>query len=323
MSLPDEVAPCNNLGSMVGDYYAPDLGTPSALLPQEWLFADLETSPTSPLPIYTPPLGASGKGFDFLGGQVNNPLGTMLPLPSTISGADLNNSLAPTTSTATARNPETRNQSTTSNSDESLFSGAPPVENDQELLPQPFTAPSGDLDPFPTTATYKPCWATAWGSRRPESSRSSPQRRKHSSGSKQPARDRRSSLRKQPLSKNYDPGGRAECSSPDLPSSKSKRSHNLTEKKYRTRLNGYFETLLSAVPKRAGRGEVEGPGGEPEKKISKGEVLVLAMEYIRELERDQGELEAQRRALASDMEHLKDVSASMENDVILKSITGD
>ncbi|KAL5316886.1 hypothetical protein ACEPPN_015938 [Leptodophora sp. 'Broadleaf-Isolate-01'] len=78
-------------------------------------------------------------------------------------------------------------------------------------------------------------------------------------------------------------------------------NHNQVEKQYRNRLNGQFETLLLALPREAGDGD--GDGGE-EKKVSKAEVLVLAMKHIRDLERDRRRLEEENEKLEHVMEEL-------------------
>jgi len=51
--------------------------------------------------------------------------------------------------------------------------------------------------------------------------------------------------------------------------------------------------------------DLMGTEEEPEKKISKGEVLTLAMKHIKALERKQDLLERRRQSLANDVEHLK------------------
>jgi hypothetical protein len=85
-----------------------------------------------------------------------------------------------------------------------------------------------------------------------------------------------------------------------------KRSHNLTEKKYRNRLNGYFDTLLSAIPRKSGASDSDSIMVDvPEKKVSKGEVLVLALEYIHALEKQKEFLEQEKKTLGDDLERLQ------------------
>lgn len=85
-------------------------------------------------------------------------------------------------------------------------------------------------------------------------------------------------------------------------SSRNKRQHNLIEQKYRTRLNKQFDTLLQAIPREVTR---IGDREEPEKKISKGDVLMFAKKYIEELERKQGILEGKSKCLTSEMNDLR------------------
>jgi hypothetical protein len=321
MSLPDELQPGNNFCSAANDYYPTELEASPAWLAQDWLFTDLENSPIDPLTLCTPPINLSEKPLDVFGCQTGDPFGVVLPIPTTVSGADLNISLAPNPLVGNLTSQPSR---TTSGSDDSLLLGSKEVSSGGDLLSKSFTT-LDDPDVF-RKPTYKPGWATANGGRESESTPSStPQSKKRGKTSISPAKSRRTSPRNLSLSitpyEAEDKEESEELSSPettDPNASKNKRSHNLTEKKYRTRLNGYFETLLSVIPKPTGTGESNGTAAEaPEKKISKGEVLVLAMEYIRELERDQTELEQQRKSLSSDMEHLKDVSTGMENEMMV------
>ncbi|KAF8864822.1 hypothetical protein BDZ45DRAFT_669197 [Acephala macrosclerotiorum] len=80
--------------------------------------------------------------------------------------------------------------------------------------------------------------------------------------------------------------------------------HNLTEKRYRSRLNDKFENLLSALPPSLVADTHTG-AEHPEKKISKAEVLILAKEHIRALERAAEDLEGQNQALSDDIERLE------------------
>jgi len=80
--------------------------------------------------------------------------------------------------------------------------------------------------------------------------------------------------------------------------SKGRTNHNQVEKKYRNRLNGQFETLLSALPS-----EDDQDGAKS--RISKAEVLMLAKRHIVELEREKVMLEEEHHALESDVEDLK------------------
>ncbi|CAM1507549.1 Fc.00g071900.m01.CDS01 [Cosmosporella sp. VM-42] len=68
-------------------------------------------------------------------------------------------------------------------------------------------------------------------------------------------------------------------------------AHNQVEQQYRKRLNTHFEKLLEVLP------PLEHGGGLGDKRVSKAEVLDLARGRIRELERDMGRLERERREL--------------------------
>jgi hypothetical protein len=106
-----------------------------------------------------------------------------------------------------------------------------------------------------------------------------------------------------------------------LPSNKSKISHNPTERKYRERLNGNFETLLAALPKPATGGPTDRLTGEVEdRRISKGEVLLSAMAYIRELERSQRALEEERQYLENEVDRLQALCEGRRKGVGLTSI---
>ncbi|TVY86583.1 Allergen Fus c [Lachnellula willkommii] len=91
-------------------------------------------------------------------------------------------------------------------------------------------------------------------------------------------------------------------------SSALRANHNLTEKLYRNRLNGQFETLLSALPPAHDAGDAR--NGE-EKRVSKAEVLMLAKEHIRALEQTRLELEKERSGLVDNVESLKGVWIGM------------
>ncbi|TVY24976.1 Allergen Fus c 3 [Lachnellula hyalina] len=133
---------------------------------------------------------------------------------------------------------------------------------------------------------------------------------KPDSSAKTPKRPRKSAK----TSKNTSP--RSSNRSPTTPesdngagsSSALRANHNLTEKLYRNRLNGQFETLLSALPPAHDAGDVR--NGE-EKRVSKAEVLILAKEYIRALEQTRLELEKEMGSLSSDVESLKGVWIGM------------
>jgi hypothetical protein len=106
-------------------------------------------------------------------------------------------------------------------------------------------------------------------------------------------------------------GRKASSSSKDDPvyndgSQASRNNHNLVEKQYRNRLNSQFETLLSTLPPDMVAAEAGGTstyGGE--KRVSKGEVLILAKNYIETLEKTMEELESSNIVLQQNIEQLK------------------
>lgn len=109
---------------------------------------------------------------------------------------------------------------------------------------------------------------------------------------------------KPPLTKRTSSG--SDCDPGQGP--KVRHNHNLTEKRYRSRLNDQFETLLSALPA-SSVAAIEGGshgGSEPlGRKISKAEVLILAKEHIQALETSREALQEQNRKLTTDMEQLE------------------
>jgi len=97
-------------------------------------------------------------------------------------------------------------------------------------------------------------------------------------------------------------------------------SHNMVEKKYRTKLNGQFSTLLDALPPDGTGAEINGDGGsdsgETKRKVSKAEVLALAKTHIQTLERENMSLEGNRKALQEDVQRLKAAWGSMGGQVM-------
>jgi hypothetical protein len=91
--------------------------------------------------------------------------------------------------------------------------------------------------------------------------------------------------------------------------SKGRLNHDLTEKRYRKRLNHQFVNLLAALPAQLiaeSEGSIGGPDDRREKRISKAEVLMLAKSYIELLERQHLELEAENRQLAAQVKRMED-----------------
>lgn len=74
------------------------------------------------------------------------------------------------------------------------------------------------------------------------------------------------------------------------------KNHNKTEKKYRSRLNVGFSTLLKALPEELVSSS-GGSGAQGEKAISKVETLDLALSYIRVLEIEQKQLKQESLVL--------------------------
>ncbi|KUJ23093.1 uncharacterized protein LY89DRAFT_167008 [Mollisia scopiformis] len=82
--------------------------------------------------------------------------------------------------------------------------------------------------------------------------------------------------------------------------------HNMTEKRYRSRLNDKFGTLLSTLPQSL-VADITTTNANPEhgeKRVSKAEVLILAKEHIRALEQAAKTLEEENQALVEDAEKL-------------------
>ncbi|KAM0334105.1 hypothetical protein ACHAQA_001125 [Verticillium albo-atrum] len=101
---------------------------------------------------------------------------------------------------------------------------------------------------------------------------------------------------------------------------RTRASHNLVEKQYRSRLNAQFEGLLSALPElpasqqqvapasMTASAAAETPEDQGERRISKAEVLERARRHIETLERE-------REALHREREELLKNLAKMEQDV--------
>ena len=95
----------------------------------------------------------------------------------------------------------------------------------------------------------------------------------------------------------------------DICSEQNRRStHNDIEKRYRTGLNNHFSNLLNVLPQEAiaavlGQSAAMEAGGSyvERKKISKGDVLVIATNYIQTLERDLMILEQDKTRIKEDM----------------------
>lgn len=84
-------------------------------------------------------------------------------------------------------------------------------------------------------------------------------------------------------------------------SSTPKTNHNAIEKQYRNRLNDKFEALLSVLPTQ----ETESRSGSFSK-VSKGDVLILAKDYIEILEKSRDDMLEDRRLLQEDIDSMKE-----------------
>lgn len=84
---------------------------------------------------------------------------------------------------------------------------------------------------------------------------------------------------------------------------RARAAHNQVEQQYRKRLNAHFEKLLTVLP------PVEGAGGARdgigERRVSKAEVLDLAMQRIKALEKENRALDRERRGLRGRMHRLE------------------
>ncbi|KAF5000398.1 hypothetical protein FGRMN_1728 [Fusarium graminum] len=100
---------------------------------------------------------------------------------------------------------------------------------------------------------------------------------------------------------------------------RTRASHNLVEKQYRNRLNAQFESLLSALPEQIRHGDSgSGNGNEdnesdqandPDRRVSKGEVLEMARKHIEALERERNQLELENLELQGNIQRLKGPNA--------------
>jgi hypothetical protein len=90
----------------------------------------------------------------------------------------------------------------------------------------------------------------------------------------------------------------------------SRAIHNLIERQYRNRLNNQFSSLLDAIPRELVVAEVGNGYGDAErealdKRVNKGDVLMLAKRHIEALEKRGRELETQREVMLRDIDQYK------------------
>jgi len=81
-----------------------------------------------------------------------------------------------------------------------------------------------------------------------------------------------------------------------------KTNHNAIEKQYRNRLNDKFEALLSVLPSH----ETERAGGSLGK-VSKGDVLILAKDYIESLKKSRDAMQEDRQFLEDNVKGMQEV----------------
>ncbi|KAL5603823.1 hypothetical protein FOVSG1_006573 [Fusarium oxysporum f. sp. vasinfectum] len=93
---------------------------------------------------------------------------------------------------------------------------------------------------------------------------------------------------------------------------RARASHNRVEKHYRNRLNAQFESLLNVLPAKTrqdgnGNGDdIESDGtNNPDRRVSKGEVLEMARKRIQALEREGNELQRENPELQGSLRRLK------------------
>jgi len=96
-------------------------------------------------------------------------------------------------------------------------------------------------------------------------------------------------------------------------------SHNLVEKRYRTRLNGLYAALLFTIPKDVIAADINGytrGEGSPEKVVSKGAVLALARRHIEALEKREMSLEGEKEILIEEIQRLERVLVTLGVDIM-------
>jgi len=122
---------------------------------------------------------------------------------------------------------------------------------------------------------------------------------------------------------------------------RTRASHNLVEKQYRNRLNAQFESLLHALPDQIRHGDNGGGNGnednesdqanDPDRRVSKGEVLEMARKHIQALERERNQLELENLELHGSLQKLKESGSestagtsgqesSVDSDIIKKEM---
>lgn len=105
---------------------------------------------------------------------------------------------------------------------------------------------------------------------------------------------------------------------------RTRASHNLVEKQYRNRLNAQFESLLNALPDQVRHSDNGGGNGnednesdqanDPDRRVSKGEVLEMARKHIQALERERNQLELENLELHGSLRKLKGPESESRTD---------
>ncbi|KAG4440121.1 hypothetical protein IFR05_004379, partial [Cadophora sp. M221] len=135
------------------------------------------------------------------------------------------------------------------------------------------------------------------------------------------SRQRSSTSRQLRTSKPSYPPNRTTFPSASTDTSKgnNKTSHNLVEKQYRTRLNGLFAAILSAIPEDVIAADLNGytrGDGSPGKVVSKGAVLALARRHIEALEKREMSFEGKKETLIEKIQWLDRVLATLGVDIM-------
>jgi hypothetical protein len=170
--------------------------------------------------------------------------------------------------------------------------------NDDHDEDNPYITTS--MEPNVTSPETRPLYNVAWASssrRDSESNSQTPPETRAANATRTGNRTSRNQINRDGA-----PSNRSDTDSDGNHRARGRLNHDLTEKRYRKRLNHQFETLLKALPAcliAESEGSIGGPDDRREKRISKAEVLMLAKGHIETLERKQKELEEGNRALAA------------------------
>ncbi|KAE9380556.1 hypothetical protein N431DRAFT_459482 [Stipitochalara longipes BDJ] len=156
------------------------------------------------------------------------------------------------------------------------------------------------MEPNVTSSETRPLYNVAWASssRRELKSNSQTSHGIHSVNGNQAG----NRMSRRQINRDGAPSNRNDSDSDSNHRSRGRLNHDLTEKRYRKRLNDQFETLLKALPAHLiaeSEGSIGGPDDRREKRISKADVLILAKRQIETEERRKKKLEENNRALTA------------------------